>query len=296
MRRSNQPLIVIAGATIALCALRVGSALGQQAPTSPTPRSVRITMQALHQLGGVPPGWSLTPPSGDTARGRVAFEQLGCHTCHAVRGEAFPPPTGPGPELTGMGTHHPVAYFVESIVNPSAVVVDGPGFVDAEGRSTMPSYPDMTVAQLTDLVAYLRSLQSGDGSPAPPSAPVSPGAADADLPPPPASAGRRYLVQVYDVAPGRLSEFEEWFQRQGRAQFLAEPGLLGIDTFVDRTRSGPRLVTVLTFADEAAFTHFATAPSADRVSQQFDAFIGPHSHDVHAAPPIYRSDALSAHR
>ena len=26
-----------------------------------------------------------------------------------------------GPKLTGMGKHHPPAYFLESIVNPSAV-------------------------------------------------------------------------------------------------------------------------------------------------------------------------------
>jgi mono/diheme cytochrome c family protein len=296
MPRSNEPLIVAISCWIALFVLLTSGARGQGVPTSPTPRQVRITMQALHQLGGIPPGWSLTPPSGDAARGRAVYEQLGCHTCHAVRGESFAPPTGPGPELTGMGGHHPAAYFVESIVNPSAVVVDGPGYVGSDGRSTMPSYPDMTLAQLADVVAYLRSLQSGDmGSPMA-STPAATGAADADLPAPPPSAARRYLVQAYDVAPGRLQAFEEWFRRRGGAQFLAEPGVVAIDTFVDRTRSGPRLVTVLTFEDDAAFMRFATSPSADQVSQQFDAFIGPHGHDVHVVPPIYRSEALSARR
>src|SRR5207237_4088291 len=36
----------------------------------PSGRSVRITMDALHRAGGVPPGWRLTPPAGDVASGR----------------------------------------------------------------------------------------------------------------------------------------------------------------------------------------------------------------------------------
>ena len=123
----------------------VAAAAHAQTPgADPTPRSVRITMEALHQLGGVPPGWTLSPPVGDAVRGRAVFERFGCHTCHGVQGETFPAPTAAGPDLTGMGAHHPAAYFVESIVNPGAVLVDGPGYVSADGRSAMPAYPDMT--------------------------------------------------------------------------------------------------------------------------------------------------------
>src|SRR5215510_8249324 len=105
-------------------------------PTSPaarprtSPRSVRITMDALHQLGGVPSGWQLTPLPGYVEAGRRAFQDLGCASCHKVAGEPFADQArgGPGPDLTGMGSHHPPAYFVESILNPDAVLVDGPGY------------------------------------------------------------------------------------------------------------------------------------------------------------------------
>src|SRR2546427_12863874 len=115
-------------------------------------------MAALHQAGGVPPGWGFTVPPGDVGAGRRTFADAGCPSCHRVAREAFPPPTGPGPELTGMGSHHPAEYFVESILTPDAVLVDGPGYIGPDGRSVMPSYPDLTLRQLADLVAYLKSL------------------------------------------------------------------------------------------------------------------------------------------
>ena len=121
--------------------------------------SVRITMDALHAAGGVPRGWLFTPPAGDAPRGRAVFARLQCYSCHVVAGEDFPPPTAPGPELTGMGGHHPAGYLVESVLNPNAVIVEGPGYVGPDGRSTMPDYRDnLTAAELVDLVAYLRSL------------------------------------------------------------------------------------------------------------------------------------------
>jgi len=120
---------------------------------------VRTTMEALHASGGVPPGWLFTPPTGDAARGRTVFGRLQCYACHAIAGESFPPPTGAGPELTGMGEHHPAGYLAESILNPNAVIVEGPGYSGPDGRSTMPDYRDaLSVADLIDLVAYLRSL------------------------------------------------------------------------------------------------------------------------------------------
>jgi hypothetical protein len=125
------------------------------------PKPVRITMEALHAAGGVPPGWRFTPGAGDPAAGRQVFVTLNCHTCHAIRGEQFPLRPGEsataGPDLSGMAAHHPTEYLVESILNPSAVLVEGPGYIGGDGRSIMPAYPDMTAAQLTHLVAYLKS-------------------------------------------------------------------------------------------------------------------------------------------
>jgi putative copper export protein len=123
----------------------------------------RMTMEALHASGGVPPGWAFTPPAGDAARGREVFARLECFACHAVRGAAFPPPSRSGPPLTGVGGHHPSGYLAESIMNPNAVIVEGRGYTGPDGRSIMPDYRDsLSVGDLIDLVAYLRSLGGSD--------------------------------------------------------------------------------------------------------------------------------------
>jgi len=141
-----------------------GQTQGDPAPPGPT----RITMDALHKAGGVPPGWRFTVPPGDAAAGRQAFIEFKCYACHAIAGEQFPLPPGQsasaGPELTGMGGHHPPDYFAESIMNPSAVLVEGPGYIGGDGRSIMPAYPDMTLAQLANLVAYLRTLGGSEAT------------------------------------------------------------------------------------------------------------------------------------
>jgi mono/diheme cytochrome c family protein len=125
-------------------------------------------MEELHRHGGVPPGWHFAVPPGDPKEGRGVFLKLECFTCHAVKGEQTPTVARTaedvGPELTGMGSHHPAAYLAESILNPNAVIVTGPGHVGPDGLSRMPDYGDvLTVRQLIDLVAYLKTLTAGDG-------------------------------------------------------------------------------------------------------------------------------------
>ena len=122
-------------------------------------------MDALHAAGGVPAGWRFTLPPGDPAAGRQVYVDFKCYACHQIKGEQFPLRPGEaavaGPDLTGMARHHPTEYLVESLVNPSAVLIDGAGYVGGDGRSIMPATPAMTLAQLIDLVAYLKS-QGGD--------------------------------------------------------------------------------------------------------------------------------------
>ena len=119
----------------------------------------RVTMGELHKSGGIPKGWIFRPPEGDPDRGREVFVKLECSACHTVQGEAFPPPTRPGPDLTGMGGHHPAGYLAESVINPNAVIVEGPGYTGPDGSSIMPDYrASLTLAELDDLVAYLQSL------------------------------------------------------------------------------------------------------------------------------------------
>jgi putative copper export protein len=123
------------------------------------PGPFRVTMEELHESGGVPPGWMLVPPAGDAAHGREVFIRLGCFTCHHVSGEKLPPSAGLGPDLTGVGRHHPAGYLLESILNPNAVIVKGRGYVGPDGRSIMPDYRDqLSVNDLIDLVSYLKTL------------------------------------------------------------------------------------------------------------------------------------------
>jgi copper resistance protein D len=119
----------------------------------------RVTMAQLHASGGIPSGWLFSPPPGDEARGRAIFLRLGCPACHRVGGESPTPSAGIGPDLTDAGEHHPAGYLLESVINPNAVIIEGPGYTGPDGRSIMPSYADrLTVAELLDLVAYLRTL------------------------------------------------------------------------------------------------------------------------------------------
>jgi mono/diheme cytochrome c family protein len=160
----------VAAAVSAIAAVVAGaSAEGQmsrmQAAKPPAP--IRTTMSALHKNGGVPPGWKFLMPPGDAAEGRKVFVAMECFACHDVKGEDFPreskTPRGSGPELTAMGAHHPAEYFAESIVNPNRVIVEGSGYLGPDGLSRMPSYGDtMTIKQLVDVVAYLKSLTTGE--------------------------------------------------------------------------------------------------------------------------------------
>src|SRR5436309_5011092 len=129
-------------------------------------RSQKVTMEELHRSGGVPLGWKFALPGGDPVKGRQVFADLECYKCHAVHGENFPAAGGDaknvGPELTGMGGQHPAEYFAESILTPNAVILEGPGYMGRDGKSIMPSYADsLSVTQLVDLVAFLKSLTAG---------------------------------------------------------------------------------------------------------------------------------------
>jgi len=109
-----------------------------------------------------PKGWQFTMPKGDPVKGRAVFEKFSCYSCHEVRGEKFPAPekgqAAVGPELSQMGPMHPLEYFTESTINPSAV--GGKKYRGPDGKSKMPSFnSDMTVQELIDVSAYLSSLR-----------------------------------------------------------------------------------------------------------------------------------------
>ena len=114
---------------------------------------------AQHQHG-TPEGWKFGLPTGDAAKGREVFAKLECYKCHEVKGETFPSTADKenvGPELSAMAPLHDVEYFAESIVNPRKAVEKG----------RMPSFNDsMTVQELVDLVAYVKSLKPPRAAPA----------------------------------------------------------------------------------------------------------------------------------
>lgn len=131
------------------------------------PQPIRITMEELHRQGGVPAGWRFLLPPGDPAEGRKVYIAMECFTCHEIKGEDFPKDTkNPGmvgPELTGVERHHPAEYFAEAILNPNRVIIEGPGYTGPDGLSKMPDYTEsLTLRQLIDLVAYLKSLTTGE--------------------------------------------------------------------------------------------------------------------------------------
>ncbi|HYR96410.1 MAG TPA: cytochrome c [Candidatus Binatus sp.] len=263
-------------------------------PARTAVKSVRITMDALHQSAGIPPGWHFTVPAGSVEAGRRAFVDLGCQSCHRVAGEPFAADgsqTGIGPDLTGMGSHHPAEYFAESILNPDAVLVDGPGYIGADGVSVMPSYPDLTLRQLADLVAYLRSLRAGGAKDM--LAAASP-AEVTDVPSPPADRGSIFWAQAYDIEAGRLRQFEEWFAKEGLPGFLAQDGIVSVETYVDTMRDRPWVMTVLGFRSEETLDRFLEEPSSERLGEKFDEFVGPHRHRIFGRPPVYRAPTLSA--
>ncbi len=126
---------------------------------------------AGHGDHGTPPGWKFRwPTGGDPVRGREVFVKLECYSCHEVRGQRFAAPrqeSKAGPELSGMGPLHEAEYFAEAIINPNATVEKGKGYETPDGSSTMPSYNDsVTVQEVVDLVAFLRSLRPPAGNPA----------------------------------------------------------------------------------------------------------------------------------
>jgi hypothetical protein len=256
-----------------------------------------MSMEALHAAGGVPFDWKLTPPPGDAQRGRAVYAAYGCPSCHVVQGEAFPEQgTSAGPELTGMGAHHPPGYFVEAILNPNAILVEGAGYASPSGLSTMPEYPDMPLVDLIDVVAYLSSLTTGHNH-----AMMMAAQADAtpsnlrERPVPPPQPGTIHIVMRFDVLPGKLAEFETWFRDHGRAEFLAVDGLTAIDTYVVGGAGGA-LVSIFTFRDQQAANAFLASPAAESLGGKWDSFIGPHGHVLSRLPPVYRVETLSARR
>lgn len=106
-----------------------------------------------------PRGWRFTMPKGEVAKGRAVFEKFECYYCHRVRSDNFPEPTDNGPELSQMGPLHPLEYFAESIVNPSAVAAKKDRGKDGKSLMSVDHIGKMTVQELIDVSSYIASLK-----------------------------------------------------------------------------------------------------------------------------------------
>jgi mono/diheme cytochrome c family protein len=134
----------------------------------------RKTKEVDHQkMGehGMTVDWKFTLPKGDPSEGRKVFVEAECYKCHEAKGETFAAVAagerGAGPELSQVAGMHPPEFFAESIINPN-VVIDPKGkelgYLGEDGKSKMPDYTAiLTVKQVSDLVAYLSSLNKTGG-------------------------------------------------------------------------------------------------------------------------------------
>lgn len=101
--------------------------------------------------------------NGDVARGKQVFLELQCVECHQVAGVNLAVPTAQNrvPVLLGGEVDRQMVdgYLVTSIINPSFVVARRypADPKTTQGISPMPHYEELTVRQLTDLVAFLQS-------------------------------------------------------------------------------------------------------------------------------------------
>ncbi|MBI4197298.1 MAG: c-type cytochrome [Deltaproteobacteria bacterium] len=98
-------------------------------------------------------------PGADPEHGKQLTAEMGCNLCHNFPNQ--PAMNDVGPDLSHAGLIHRAEYLLESVKNPSAVVVPAPGYFDPKTlTSTMPSFEGQVAEQdFRDLAEYLRRLQ-----------------------------------------------------------------------------------------------------------------------------------------
>ena len=127
---------------------------------------VVLLMLLTAACGGPKSGAGLRLPDGDVERGKAAFLELKCNTCHTVAGTEMPSPSKDyayvrvvalGGEVRQVKTY---GALVTSIINPSHSLAPGypKELITKDNQSAMANFNDtMTVRQLIDLVAFLQS-------------------------------------------------------------------------------------------------------------------------------------------
>jgi mono/diheme cytochrome c family protein len=137
--------------------------------------AVLLLVLAASTAGGQPPAQTapyqvvetVVLPKGDARAGRQAFQELKCHVCHAVSGEKDFSPIAElrGPMLNATLQLQTSSDVAAAILAPShSLSVRTSEAVKAQmwrqGASPMGDYSEvLTVRQLADLLAYLRSIR-----------------------------------------------------------------------------------------------------------------------------------------
>jgi cytochrome c oxidase subunit 2 len=125
------------------------------------PHDYQVWASARPERGAVP-GTPGTPEGGLAVRGRGAFFQLGCNSCHIPRGSKRAPRLD-GIWMQEIRLHNGETvvgdqqYIRESILEPNAKISAG-----YEEPSLMPTYAgQVTEEQLIELIELIRSLEHG---------------------------------------------------------------------------------------------------------------------------------------
>jgi complex iron-sulfur molybdoenzyme family reductase subunit gamma len=98
------------------------------------------------------------PVAGDPATGQRLMMEKGCAACHTFPGNSAQPAVGPN--LSYAGGIHRADYLLESITEPSRVVVPGKGYSmtqDGKKVSLMPPFQG-TEQERRDIAAFLQTL------------------------------------------------------------------------------------------------------------------------------------------
>lgn len=112
---------------------------------------------------GLVPADGFFLPEGNPKAGKIAFNQLKCNFCHWVENDLeLPPPVAErgGPLLGKKQADYAPGWIANSIVSPSHTIARNSNGVSEGGQlSRMGDLTEaMTVRQLIDIVAYIRSL------------------------------------------------------------------------------------------------------------------------------------------
>ena len=159
--RLPRPILPVLLTITALAVFAVVTACGGASPVSTPECYLAQEGQVVGAAGAdcePPPGATVQPtptptPAGDTGvsnDGRVLFITYACATCHEL--DSIPQSKGSsdGPKLDGIGSKG-TDYIRESILNPSAEVVEG----YEDGLMPQDFETQLTAEELDTLVTFL---------------------------------------------------------------------------------------------------------------------------------------------